>query len=264
MGFGIGADRNLERMQLAQAFDQFGGAGIALRMRLEPARPHWADRRATRRYGARLPPNRHWRPRQSRRGWHRHRSGARRRGCGFLGDTRDRVVRAFARRSARAIGHRDETGAERSERDDRSHNCSSIFSVLGGKNSKLISASPGSPAKSELASARRDSAVWSSEISCNIPKNGGLNWGFAGCLAALAEPDLYRKLAACERFGASGNQPRCGKGPRDALVGSRGAHGRARCAILQDRATQSRRPSTGRQGTSTRAASAIARSGCWA
>ena len=35
MRFGIGADRDFERMTAAQPIDQFGGTGIALRMRFE-------------------------------------------------------------------------------------------------------------------------------------------------------------------------------------------------------------------------------------
>ena len=61
----------------------------------------------------------------------------------LVDDAHDRVVRALARRAAGAVGDRDELAGAAAPAARRAlHSASSIFSVLGGKNSKETSISP--------------------------------------------------------------------------------------------------------------------------
>ena len=167
MAFGIGGDRDLERRDASA---------------LRPARRHWhsladaaelrarpADRRAARRCGARPRPNRRGRSRRPRRGSPRRRSGARPAECRSRGRSARRS-RGSARGSSRPRRRSpNEARASGASVSIDCHSVSSIFSVLGGKNSKDTAMSPG---------ARRTAALRGSErcrrCSCRPPLSSAL------------------------------------------------------------------------------------------
>ncbi len=119
MTFGIGRDRNLERVQLAQARDQRGGIFIPADRRLElrPRRRRIAAQRDDMPHACRpifLRDRVNLLARRLDTG--QVRGGGDRR---VAGDAGDGVVRPLARRAARAIGDADEPRRQRRERLDR-------------------------------------------------------------------------------------------------------------------------------------------------